>query len=536
MQNEKPIAFYSRKLNSAQRNYTTGEQELLSIVETLKEFRNILLGQELIVHTDHMNIVYGNLTNARIARWRLLLEEFGPEYRHIAGKQNVVADALSRMEANFDRSPKPIKPHAHAQLCAYALSHSINDESVILPNPKSPEEMAYAFGEKDTASEKFPLLPRLIAKEQAKDKALQRKALQSKKEYTLRPIEGESLITTNNRIVLPKSLQQRVIAWYHEYLCHPGVTRMEATLGKTLYWPNMRDDIKSYVKSCRKCQLCKKQRKNYGLIPEKQAEPGIPWNRVNLDMVGPWTVRTPSGKKEQLIALTMIDPATGWFEIRDVETTSAEACSNAFDDVWLSRYPRPEKLGYDNGSEFKETFEEMRKNYGMKKKLSSSYNPQSNGIIERVHQVLGDMLRTFELEERELDPRDPWGSVLSAVGYAIRSTVHTTLDATPSQLVFGRDMLLPLKLETDWAVLQERRQKEIRRNNLRENSKRIPHTYQVGDKVTLDKPGILRKMSTPRRGPYNVERVFTNGTIRIRRRAVAERVNIRRVQPYVERQ
>ena len=63
MQEGKPLAFYSRKLNHAQKKYTTGEQELLSIVETLKEFRNILLGQKVIVHTDHKNILYGNLTN-----------------------------------------------------------------------------------------------------------------------------------------------------------------------------------------------------------------------------------------------------------------------------------------------------------------------------------------------------------------------------------------------------------------------------------------------------------------------------------------
>ena len=103
MQEGKPLAFYSRKLNQAQQGYTTGEQELLSIVETLKEFRNILLGQQIVVHTDHKNILYdGDLSNDRIRRWRHLLEEYGPRYEHIAGKDNVVADALSRMEADFN--------------------------------------------------------------------------------------------------------------------------------------------------------------------------------------------------------------------------------------------------------------------------------------------------------------------------------------------------------------------------------------------------------------------------------------------------
>jgi hypothetical protein len=88
MQEEKPLAFYSRKLNSAQTCYTTGEQELLSIVETLKEFRDILSGQQVIVHTGHLNILYGKLSNYHITRWRLLLEEYGPKYVHIAGKNN----------------------------------------------------------------------------------------------------------------------------------------------------------------------------------------------------------------------------------------------------------------------------------------------------------------------------------------------------------------------------------------------------------------------------------------------------------------
>jgi hypothetical protein len=86
MQEGKPIAFYSRKLSSGQTRYTTGEQDLLSIVETLKEFRNILLGQKVIVHTDHLNMLYGKLSNDRITRWILLLEEYGPKYVHIAGK------------------------------------------------------------------------------------------------------------------------------------------------------------------------------------------------------------------------------------------------------------------------------------------------------------------------------------------------------------------------------------------------------------------------------------------------------------------
>jgi hypothetical protein len=87
-QDEKPIAFYSRKLNSARQKYTTGEQEFLSIVETFREFRNILLGYKIILHTDHKKLTYAKSISDRVMRWRLLIEEFGPEFRHFKGKHN----------------------------------------------------------------------------------------------------------------------------------------------------------------------------------------------------------------------------------------------------------------------------------------------------------------------------------------------------------------------------------------------------------------------------------------------------------------
>ena len=96
-QGGKPIAFYSRKLNDAQTRYTTTERELLSIVETLKAYKHILLGYEIEVHTDHKNLVYKTFNTDRVMRWRLLIEEFGPKLLYIKGEKNIVADALSRL-------------------------------------------------------------------------------------------------------------------------------------------------------------------------------------------------------------------------------------------------------------------------------------------------------------------------------------------------------------------------------------------------------------------------------------------------------
>eukprot|EP00957_Ditylum_brightwellii_P055927 4237733-Ditylum_brightwellii.AAC.1 len=76
-------------------NYTTTEKELLAIEETLKESRNILLGQRITVYTDHKNLTYKNFNTGRVVRWRTVREEFGPELIYIKGNDNVVADATS---------------------------------------------------------------------------------------------------------------------------------------------------------------------------------------------------------------------------------------------------------------------------------------------------------------------------------------------------------------------------------------------------------------------------------------------------------
>jgi RNase H-like domain found in reverse transcriptase len=93
-QNGKPGAFYSRKLQAAQTRYTTTERELVSILETLKEYRNILFGQKIKVHPDHENLTYKHFNSDRVMRLRLYIEEYLPELQYIKGTHNAVAEML----------------------------------------------------------------------------------------------------------------------------------------------------------------------------------------------------------------------------------------------------------------------------------------------------------------------------------------------------------------------------------------------------------------------------------------------------------
>ena len=94
-----PVAYFSCKLNSAQHNYTTIKKELLSIVETFKEFHTVLLGASIQVHMDHKNLTHRltEFTTQRVLHWHLLLEEFNPTFLYKSGSSNVLAHALSRI-------------------------------------------------------------------------------------------------------------------------------------------------------------------------------------------------------------------------------------------------------------------------------------------------------------------------------------------------------------------------------------------------------------------------------------------------------
>ena len=507
MQNNLPIAFYSRKLQPAQTRYTTTERELLSIVETLKEFKNILLGQQIVIHTDHQNLTHKNFNTERVLRWRLIIEEYSPTIEYIKGTKNVVADALSRLELLSDND-----------LQAPADCYGLDDE--------------------DLPEDAFPVSYQLLDREQHKDKTLLARLASDSKQYSLRKFRGGDksieLIMHKNKIAVPQTLQKRVSDWYHHVLCHPGINRTEETIGQHFKWPKMREHITQNVSTCSICQRQKKQRKKYGYLPEKLAETQ-PWDRLCVDLIGPYTIKSKHGKKiSPLRCVTMIDPATGWFEIAQYDDKKSITVSNVVETTWLTRYPRPYLVTIDRGSEFiGQDFRDMLvEDYGIKRKVISTRNPQANAIVERAHQTLGNLIRSFEVQDDPyIDENDPWSGILAATAFALRSTYHTTLQASPGQLVFGRDMILNIQHQADWTAIKKRKQLLIHKNNQIENSKRIPHTYCVGDLVMLENHRAT-KMETPYVGPYRIEQVNTNGTVRLRMGAVIDTINIRRIHPY----
>ena len=333
---------------------------------------------------------------------------------------------------------------------------------------------------------------------------------------------------------MPAVLQQRTVDWYHTQLCHPGVSRTESTIRQHFTWRNLSDMVATTCQKCPTCQKTKRSHKKYGHLPEKIAE-ADPWDKLCVDLIGPYTIKRQGEIPLTLWCVTMIDPATGWFEMRELKTKDAGTVANIVEQAWLTRYPWPTQITFDKGTEFMAEFAEMVTNdYGLKKSPASTRNPQANSILERIHQTIGNIIRTFQAHEEDLDEERPWDGILAATMFATRATYHTTLQATPMQLVFRRDAILNIKFEADWNLIRQRKQETIRRNNMRENSTRIPHQYQIGDQVLYKRDDLAKFAREPWDGPYIVHRVNDNGTVRLQRGAVYETVNIRLLKPYYD--
>jgi hypothetical protein len=235
--------------------------------------------------------------------------------------------------------------------------------------------------------------------------------------------------------------------------------------------------IEQTCRRCDNCQKNKRSKKKYGLLPLKQPEI-IPWHTLCVDMIGPYKIERKRGQKNLVLwAVTMIDPAPGWFEIAEVPGTKrADVIANVVEQQWLCRYPWPQQVVMDRGTKFLAEFSKLlSEEYGIDKKPITKRNPQANSIVERVHQTIGNMLRTFSVQDNQgIDEKDPWSGILAAVAFAVRATVHTTTQASPSQLIFGRDAMINVRHIANWKYIEDRKKNRILINNNAENEKRLP--------------------------------------------------------------
>ena len=350
---------------------------------------------------------------------------------------------------------------------------------------------------------------------QAQDDALSiQQAVQNNPEFNLRQCgDIERIIYTPPSagaetpwmIVLTDSAVESVIIWFHYILGYPEAS-----------------------------QRYKSDGRGYGYLPAQQVR-GSPWQYVDVDLIGPWTVKCGTGKVYEFNALTVIDRVTGLPEIIRIENKTAAHVASKFEECWLARYPRPEVCVHDGGGEFKKEFKELLYNFGISDTSTTPYNPQANSICERMHQEVGNILRCLihSNPPRTLaNAKALVDSALATTMHVLRTNISQSTGNSPGALAFHRDMIMDIPLQADMRAIRARRQLKVDEDLRRANARRYDFDYQPGQQV-LVKRHEFTKLGERWDGPFQVLRAHTNGTLTLQAApGISRRINIRRVKPY----
>ena len=353
------IYYASRTLNDAQLNYATTEKELLAIVFAFDKFRPYLIGNKVVVHTDHSAIKYlmtKKDAKPRLIRWVLLLQEFDVEIKDKKGTENLVADHLSRLEGARDDVP-------------------VNDEF--------PDEKLLAIEEKKAVPWFTNFVNYLVAKVIPPEFNYQQKKrffAHLKHYYWEEPILYRHCADQVIRRCVPEDEMHSILNHYHTLPCggHFGGQRTEAkVLQSGFYWPTLFKDAHQFVSTYDKCQ-------RMGNISRKDEPPMHPILEVELfdlwgiDFMGPFPA-----SYSNLYILLAADYVSKWVEAIPTRTNDAKVVAQFLRSNIFSRFGTPRALITDNGTHFcNKVIDKVLQKYGVRHHTSLAYHPQSNGQAE----------------------------------------------------------------------------------------------------------------------------------------------------------
>ncbi len=190
---------------------------------------------------------------------------------------------------------------------------------------------------------------------------------------------------------------------------------------------------------------------------------------------------------EQFDTLTAIDTVTNLVEIVQIYSKDSDHIARKFAQCWLTRYPWPQRCIHDPGGEFTgPEFQTLLQNCHIRDVCTTAKNPQSNGVCKRMHQTVGNVLKTLlhgEPPQHIANTKEYIDEALSIAMHAMRAGIHSTLGSSPGSLTFNRDMFLNIPLIADWHAITQRREHLINIYLIRENQKRRRYDYVPQQRV-----------------------------------------------------
>lgn len=476
-QNEKPIAYYSRTLNSAEKNYSTIEKELLSILDSTKNFRPYLYGRKFTVETDHNPLVWLykiKEPNSRLIRWKIKLDEYDFDVIYKKGKLNVVADALSRIEINHRdmdididaSSTTPQVDHADAESMRNSGTPTINQDGRMTPTVHSTQgedgkdlpisekpvnffknRIIFDIGEYSKTRVARPF-GRNTYTATVTLNALEAD-IRRQIEKTFQPDQPYGIFFRDSRIRKPfidifKSLfnpsvqasicniycsditdettQESLVSEYHD-ATHNGITETIKHLKLKYYWPNIPDTVTKIVNKCELCLRSKYERTPYKIKFSGPLVAKRPFDVVHID--------TFSFLQSKF--LTIIDLFSKYAQAYYLKDGTAISMINKLRH-YFSHHNKPKKIVCDEGSEFKnKVFQEFCNLHKIHLHYTTVENPSSNSPIERFHSTILEKLRILKLKSPDELPTD---LMINAI-LIYNQSIHSSTGFSPFYLLYG---------------------------------------------------------------------------------------------------
>lgn len=488
-----PIGFYSCKLTQPQQRYSAFDRELLAAYNAVMHFKYQIEGREVLLITDHKPLcsAFKSLKPAKSDRQQRhlgLLTEYINDISFIKGNHNVVADCLSRP--------------------ANAIIVDVCD------------------------------LPEISVKQNTDSEI--HKFKDSLKNYVISP--GKSILcdvsTPYPRPYVPVDLRKSIFDSFHS-ISHAGIKSSIKLIKARFFWPCMDTTIKNWCRECVPCQQSKinKHTRSFSefLLPSAR------FQTVHIDIVGPLPI-----VKDQICQftpyrylLTCIDRATRWIEACPLIDITASTVAHAFINTWISRFGVPLYVITDRGTQFEsELFGEISRIIGFHTLRTTSYHPETNGMIERSHRSI----KTAITAKKEV-----WISALPVVLLGLRS-VSNENGISPFSAVTGTEILLPKIMvdsehPDDFSSEHARKlQKEMAMLDIDALSKGISHSINKSyvpkqlsncDKVWVRIDRVRKPLEAPYSGPYTVIKRLQRHFIIALSDKVHNTVSLDRLKPFI---
>lgn len=459
------IAFASRSLSRAERNYTVTEKECLAVLFSIEKFRPFVEGTHFKIITDHYSLLWLNRLKeptGRLARWAVKLQQFSYDIEHRKGKFNVVPDALSRAPVS--------------QICQVDSDENNADSFYV------------------NLRERIKKCPNDFPNFQVVDNAI----------YKFVPNNFSMKSNVNEwKLFVPKMQRSKIIKECHDPPTsgHFGFYKTLHKIMEQYYWPKIRKDVMTYV---RRCNVCASQKipalGKLGLMgSEKNVK--YPFQILAADIMGPLP-RSSRGHCYLLVVADWFSKFTLLHPMR--AATASNVCSFIENNVFLV-YGVPQFVIVDNGTQFSgRNFKSLAQKYKIQKIwYNARYHPQAN-YVERVNKTVGTAIRSYISEHKD------WDKHLFEIQHAINTATHEVTGFTPSFLNFARYVptfgdyygkisntsdihLLPddrgqyvedvSKISDIYKVVQERLSKAYKKNVKEYNLRRRELSFDVGEKV-----------------------------------------------------